>query len=307
MALKDRVTTTGYKSGWRIVKAMPTPVARTMFNNAADWAFLRQGKGTKRLESNLRRVLGPYTTEMEVRRVVRAALRSYSRYWMESFRLPSMSARDVVAGVHTHGEDLFREMLAAGNGLICALPHMANWDTAGAWAVLTGVNFTTVAERLEPADLFDQFVDYRESLGMEVLALSGGERAPFEVLAERLSQGRMLALLADRDLTEAGVEVDFFGAATKMPAGPALLAVRTGAPLMPVTLSYDDGGEIGLHIHFGELVDNPRTGDEAKDISVMTQAVADAFAEGIRRAPQDWHMLQRLWLDDLEPRSSERQ
>lgn len=307
MGVRDRLTTGGYKVGWRAVKALPKPVARGLFNNAADMSFVRQGKGTRRLESNLRRVLGPQVTELEVRRVVRAALRSYSRYWMESFRLPAMSPDQVVAATHAHNEKLFRAKLADGKGLICALPHMANWDLAGAWAVTTGVDFTTVAERLEPADLFDKFVEYRESLGMEVLALSGGERAPFEVLAERLREGRLLALLADRDLTEAGVEVDFFGGTTKMPAGPALLAIRTGAPLMPVTLSYDDGGEIGLHIHFGQIIESPATGDESKDVALMTQAVADYFAEGISRSPQDWHMLQRLWLDDLEPRRPEPQ
>ena len=302
MAVRDNLTSGGYKAGWRMVKAMPKPVARSVFNQAADMAFLRQGKGTKRLESNLRRVLGPQVTEMEVRRVVRAALRSYSRYWMESFRLPSLSAKEVLAGVHTRGEDRFRSALADGNGLICALPHMANWDTAGAWAVLTGVSFTTVAERLEPTDLFDQFVAYRESLGMEVLALGGGQGAPFEMLAQRLQEGRMLALLADRDLTASGIEVELFGATAKMPAGPAVLAVRTGAPLMPVTLSYDDAGVKGLHLHFHPIVENPNTGDHDEDVSVMTQALADQFEAGIRRSPQDWHMLQRLWLDDLEPR-----
>src|SRR5204862_6843875 len=124
--------------------------------------------------------------------------------------------------------------------MILVLPHTGNWDQAGAWLAGTGAPFTTVAERLEPASLFARFVAFRESLGMEVIPLTGGERPPFEILAERLRAGGTLCLLGDRDLTATGIDVDFFGSPARMPAGPAALAHDTGAVLVPVTLSYPD-------------------------------------------------------------------
>jgi KDO2-lipid IV(A) lauroyltransferase len=192
-----------------------------------------------------------------------------------------------------------RDAVKAGNGMILALPHMGNWDHAGAWLVGSGVPFTTVAERLEPASLFDRFVEFRESLGMEVIPLTGGERPPYEVLAERLRAGGTLCLLSDRDLTATGVEVDFFGLPARMPAGPAALAHDTGAALLPVTLWYPDRYRWGGRIH--PQVPVPKTGSRAEKIHAMTQQVADAFAESIAAHPQDWHMLQRVWVADLDP------
>jgi KDO2-lipid IV(A) lauroyltransferase len=180
------------------------------------------------------------------------------------------------------------------------LPHMGNWDHAGAWLAGTGVPFTTVAERLEPASVFDRFVAFRESLGMEVIPLTGGERPPFEVLADRLRAGGVLCLLGDRDLTATGVEVDFFGAPARMPAGPAALAHDTGALLLPVTLWYPDRRHWGARIH--PVIDVPALGDRAERIRVMTQHVADEFAGAIAEHPEDWHMLQRVWVEDLDAR-----
>src|SRR5581483_6033714 len=131
-----------------------------------------------------------------------------------------MSLSDVVGRMSVVDEPRLRKAIAQGNGVILALPHMGNWDHAGAWLAGTGVPFTTVAERLNPASLFDRFVAFRESLGMEVVPLTGGTRPPFDLLADRLRAGGVLCLLADRDLTSTGVEVDFFGMPARMPAGP---------------------------------------------------------------------------------------
>jgi KDO2-lipid IV(A) lauroyltransferase len=175
--------------------------------------------------------------------------------------------------------------------MILALAHSGNWDHAGAWLVRKhGIHFTTVAERLEPAEVFDRFVDFRESLGMEVLPLTGGP-PPADVLAERLRAGGALCLLADRDLSASGVPVSFFGETATMPAGPAHLALTTGAALMPTVLWFDGDGW-GAHV--AEPV--PHT-----DLATMTQAMATVFETHLSRHPQDWHMLQRLWSADLDP------
>jgi phosphatidylinositol dimannoside acyltransferase len=293
-----RLVGAAYAAGWAAVRGMPEAVARRQFDAIADAVWMRHGKGVQRLEANLRRVLGPDVDERELRRVTHMGVRSYLRYWCEVFQLPRMSLPSVIARTHAVDESYGREALASGRGAILVLPHMGNWDSAGAWLAGTGAPFTTVAERLEPASLFERFVAFRESLGMEVIPLTGGERPPFAVLAERLRAGGTLCLLGDRDLTSTGIEVDFFGSPARMPAGPAALARDTGAALVPVTLSFWDNRGWGVRFH--PEVQRVDTADRADDIRAMTQSVADRFAVGIREHPQDWHMLQRVWVADLD-------
>ncbi|MFD6940692.1 phosphatidylinositol mannoside acyltransferase [Streptomyces goshikiensis] len=288
-----------YGLGWAGVKKLPEPAAVALGRRIADFTWKRRGKSVLRLESNLARVV-PDASPERLRALSQAGMRSYMRYWMESFRLPTMETSRFGQDVRMQDEDILREALASGRGVVVALPHLANWDLAGAWAVgHLGVPFTTVAERLKPETLFDRFVAYRESLGMEVLPHTGG--AAFGTLARRLRSGGLVCLVADRDLSASGVEVDFFGSAARMPAGPALLAQQTGAVLLPATLYYGDTPKMYGRIHPEVTV--PQTGTRTEKTAAMTQALADAFASGISEHPEDWHMLQRLWLDDLEERA----
>ncbi|RPF39566.1 KDO2-lipid IV(A) lauroyltransferase [Streptomyces sp. Ag109_G2-6] len=295
---KDKLVDGLYGLGWAGVKKLPEPAAAALGRKIADVAWKRRGKSVLRLESNLARVV-PDAGPERLRALSQAGMRSYMRYWMESFRLPAMDPRRFGTDVSIKDDHILREALASGRGVIVALPHLANWDLAGAWVTgHVGVPFTTVAERLRPESLYDRFVAYRESLGMEVLPHSGG--AAFGTLARRLRAGGLICLVADRDLSSSGVEVDFFGATARMPAGPALLAQQTGAALLPVTLYYGDAPRMYGRIHPEVAV--PASGTRAEKTATMTQVVADAFASGIAKHPEDWHMLQRLWLEDLEER-----
>jgi KDO2-lipid IV(A) lauroyltransferase len=293
----ERLTDALYGLGWSTVKKLPEPVAVRLGRTIADLTWKQRGKGVQRLESNYARVL-PDAGPERLRELSRAGMRSYLRYWMESFRLPAWSRERVTSGFDPKDIHFLTDGLAAGRGVVLALPHMANYDLAGAW-VTTKLQtpFTTVAERLKPETLYDRFVAYREGLGMEVLPHSGG--SAFGTLARRLRDGGLVCLVADRDLSASGVEVDFFGERTRMPAGPALLAQQTGALLLPVTLWYDDSPVMQGRVH--PPVETPESGTRAEKTSVMTQALADAFATGIADHPEDWHMLQRLWLADLDP------
>ncbi|MEV7390701.1 MULTISPECIES: phosphatidylinositol mannoside acyltransferase [unclassified Streptomyces] len=297
MTATDRLTDTLYGIGWSTVKKLPEPVAVRLGDSIADLAWRQRGKGVQRLESNYARVV-PDASPERLRELSRAGMRSYLRYWMESFRLPAWSEERIRGGFDVKDVHHLTDGLASDRGVIIALPHLANWDLAGAW-VTTELNtpFTTVAERLKPETLYDRFVAYREGLGMEVLPHSGG--TAFGTLARRLRDGGLICLVADRDLSESGVEVDFFGDKARMPAGPALLAQQTGAYLLPVTLWYDDTPVMKGRVH--APIEVPESGDRTSKTSVMTQALADAFATGIADHPEDWHMLQRLWLADLDP------
>jgi KDO2-lipid IV(A) lauroyltransferase len=284
----SRLVGVAYAAGWRLVRLLPESLTRLMFTFAADLAWRRDGRGTRRLRSNLARV-APAGIDLDA--LTRAAMRSYARYWLEVFRLPDMPRERVVGRMRVVDEARMRDAYATGRGVILALPHMGNWDHAGAWLVATGIPFTTVAERLSPESLFDRFVAFRRSLGMEVIPLTGGAEPPFGQLAERLRAGGMLCLLAERDLGRSGIPTRFFGATASMPPGPSALALRTGAVLLPVTLWYDrDGWSARFHPAV------PHT-----TVAEMTQALADAFAAGIAAHPADWHMLQRIWVDDRVP------
>ncbi|MGA8994046.1 MAG: phosphatidylinositol mannoside acyltransferase [Nocardioidaceae bacterium] len=289
-AAGEQVVAVGYLAAWRLVRLLPEPAAQRVFARVADQLVRRDGRGVARLRSNLRR-LRPDLDEAGLDRLTHAAARSYLRYWCELFRLPSWPLPDLVARTRTEAEHHLRDAYAAGGGAVVALPHMANWDWAGAWACATGMPLATVAERLRPERLYDRFVAYRATLGMRILPLTGGAPS-LPRLEEWVRSGGLVCLLADRDLSRTGVEVELCGARARVPRGPAVLALRTGAPLVPVTLHYE-GAEMVLAFHPPvPPVDGP-AGPQA-----MMQGVADAFTEGLRAHPQDWHMMQRVFVDE---------
>ncbi|MCO5996850.1 phosphatidylinositol mannoside acyltransferase [Actinoallomurus rhizosphaericola] len=294
--MRDEAADAAYALGWAAVRRLPEPVAREIFMLIADRTWRQRGRGVRQLEKNLRRVVGPDVSEEELRGLSRRGMRSYMRYWMEAFRLPATSRERILSGMRITGIEDLRKDLDAGRGVVAALPHMGNYDHAGAWISLSGVPFTTVMERLRPESLYDRFIAYRASLGMEVLPATGGDGDVFRTLAARLREARLVCLVADRDLTASGVEVEFFGRAAKMPAGPAALAIETGAALRPVTLWYE-GDDWGVRVH--EEIPVPDAGERQEKVRAMTQSLADAFAGGIAAHPEDWHMLQRVWLEDL--------
>jgi phosphatidylinositol dimannoside acyltransferase len=297
-SLQDRLIDAGYALGWKLVCRLPESWARAGFLAGADIAWRRQGPAVAMLEGNLRRVLGPQASGKQLRALSRETMRSYSRYWLEAFRLPVLPPERIIAGMHCVGEERLQDNIKAGRGVIVALPHMGNYEQAGFWIINRGVGtFTTVAERLKPDSLFGRFLAFREGLGMEVLPATGGAR-PFGVLAQRLRAGRLVCLVSDRDVTGGGIEVEFFGEKARMMGGPAALAVQTGAALLPVTLWFDGPGW-GAEIH--EEIPVPAGGARREQVAAMTQQLALVYQEGIRAHPQDWHMLQPVFVADLDP------
>ena len=298
--LKDTLTDAGYDLGWSVVCRLPESRAQSAFRLSADLAWRRQGRGVQVLEGNLRRVIGSQAPESQLRALSKAAMRSYARYWLEAFRLPMMPTGRLVAGMRDTGHSRAAlDYLAAGRGVVFALPHMGNYDLAAAWIIGQGAgSITTVAERLKPESVYDRFVAFRAGLGVEVLPASGGTGSSFAVLVQRLRAGKLVALVCDRDVTGSGIEVEFFGENARMMGGAAALAVQTGAALMPVILWFE-GDHWGVHIH--EEIPVPAEGDSKQKAAAMMQQVARLFEAGIRAHPQDWHMLQKVFAADLDP------
>jgi KDO2-lipid IV(A) lauroyltransferase len=294
----ERLADLGYAAGWSVVRRLPEGVARTVFDRVGEYVGGRGG-GPVQLRKNLSRVLG-CAPEQVSDDLMRDAVRSYARYWREAFRLPTMDFGVAASRVDLPPPDrrLLDAALAQGTGVVLALPHSGNWDMAGVWLVQNIGTFSTVAERLKPDSLFERFVRYRETLGFEIFPLSGGEQPPYGQLAARLRDGGVVCLLGERDLAKHGVPVSFFGERTRMPAGPAKLAIDTGAALVAVHHWYTGPDTSRLRLS-GPL-------DTSGGVAAATQLLATEFETNIAAHPEDWHMLQPLWEADWSDERRER-
>lgn len=285
----ERVNAWAYFAAWRILRWLPEGFVYSSAYKIADLLVKRNGKSVARLRSNLARTQ-PQMTPLDLELLVYRGMRSAIRYWCDTFRFPDWSLARIQNTVTATNEHLLLDAIAAGKGAIVTVPHVGNYDHAAAYFCGKGAKLVTVAERLKPEALFKRFLEYRAAFGMEALPL---DARVIPTLTQRLRAGCVVALAADRDLSRSGIDVSFFGGTARMPAGPAVLALKTEAPLLCAMVSYT---EDGIHIDF-EIVPIPTSGTESEKIAMIIQSSADLFAKGIARHPQDWHMMQRIWID----------
>jgi KDO2-lipid IV(A) lauroyltransferase len=287
--MMQNITALGYFAAWRILRWLPEGFVYSNADRIADYMVGKNGKFTSRFRSNLQRTQ-PNITPLDLDLLVYKATRSAFRYWCDTFRFPDWSKERILSTVTVNDERILMDAVAAGNGAIVTLPHCGNYDHAAAYFCARGAKIVTVAEHLKPEKLFKKFMLYRAEFGMEALPL---DARVLPTLMQRLRSGCVIALAADRDLSQSGIDVTFFGGPARMPAGPALLAIRTGAPLISAYVSYTQSG---IHIDFTRI-DLPTEGSESERVVALVQKCADLFAEGIAQYPQDWHMMQRIWTD----------
>jgi lauroyl/myristoyl acyltransferase len=290
---------------WRVARYVPEPVLRGAASLGADVVWWRRGGGVRQLERNLARVR-PDLPDADVRRLARDGMRSYLRYYAEAFTLASFTPAQMDARVRALGVDALRVELNAGRSVVLALTHMGNWDLAGAWATRAIGPVTTVAEKLEPEAAFREFLAFREGIGLEIIPLDGSGGEVFRRLVRAVRGGpRLVPLLADRDLTARGVEVSLFGETARVAAGPAALAT-----LVPVTIHYERltgarrraaGSPWGIVVTFHPPLPVPHELPRGEQVAALTQAWVDVVAGGIAEHPQDWHMLQKVFVADLDP------
>jgi lauroyl/myristoyl acyltransferase len=329
--LGDRVALIGYRAGWRVVRRLPAGVAYAGFDLLAQLTYRRGGRGVDRLRANYA-LARPDQGPLELEDLVRAGLRSYLRYWCDAFRLPELGLADLDASVRGVNHEPLKALLDAGRPVIVFLGHMGNWDLGGAWSSTHLAPVHTVAERLQPEELFAEFLAFRRALGMTIVPLTGGDDV-FRTLVRFCREGRLVALLADRDMTEGGVEVDFCGHRARMAVGPAALAVSTGAALFTCTLYYERSGSASgastggsasgasgpdgtrrrcprrgsrsspgtgsgftTVVTFSDQVPVPTAGTTRAKVAVMTQACADTFGQAVTAHTQDWHMMQQVFV-----------
>lgn len=280
-----------YLFAWKFIGILPEKIAYALASFAADYAFNKNGKGVKRLRSNYKRVK-PEISDVELNHLTKLGMRSYLRYWFDTFRLNKWSKNRIIETTYVIRENLLRDPIALKKGCIVALPHAGNWDHAAAYFCSTGITLTAVVEKLKPEAIFKKFLDYRSSIGIEPIS---HKEKTIPILLERLRAGKLVALVADRDMSRSGVEVDFLGGVAKMPSGPAILAIESGAPLLTAYIRYLDKG---IEITFDETIKLPVSGTKEEQIKIVTQSIANNFAKRIKDSPVDWHMLQRIWIDE---------
>ena len=291
--LSESATVNGYKLGSLAARALPGPLAGA----AAQMMGLTFAAGMRdkrsMIERHLRRV-DPNLSGLLLRRAVQQAFDSYARYYVESFRLPNLPARTVDRACTRDGAQYVTAPLAAGTGVILALPHLGGWEWAGRWLVEQGYKMTVIVEPIEPPELFEWFAELRAKLGMTVVPL-GPKAAP--AISKALKENQVVCLLCDRDIDRTGIPVTFFGEETTLPAGPALLGLRTGAPIVPVGVYFTDR-YIGHHAICRTPIPAERLGNLREDVARVTQALATELEFLIRRAPEQWHLFQPNWPSD---------
>jgi KDO2-lipid IV(A) lauroyltransferase len=288
--VRDRAFVLGYQALGTVARALPEQTGRAISRHLGGAAFRLTSKAREIVAANQAQVLGRGVDDPLVQASTREAFQLYGRFWFDAFHLPVVSDEAILAKVECDTAHRIDAALRCTKGAIVALPHLGNWDVAGRWMAAIGHPVVAVAEELEPRRLFELFVEHRRSIGMEVVGL--GEQNVGRQLAGFLASNRVVALVADRDLGGRGVEVEMFGRRRRLPAGPALLSITTGAALM-VTPTYTTDG--GWRIVIGEPIAIEPSGDRRADVRALTELLARGFEDAISAAPADWHLFQPGW------------
>lgn len=279
-------------AAWEVIKLLPEPLAYGLGRAGGRLAYRRDERRRDNLRANLRQVLGPDVGDEALERAVRRGFASYAQYWIEAFRLERLSRTEVLERFKFDGVEHLERAVASGRGVVAAVPHIGNWDVGGSWMAARGFRAVAVAERLRPAELFDRFLRYRQALGLEIVPFDEGPGLLRQLVAA-LRDGKVVALVADRDLGGRGVPVTMFGRQVTLPAGPAALALRTGAALLPAAVYQEGPGRWRARTR-GTIEFEP-TGDQRADTAELTRLLAAEFERLIAAAPEQWHVLVPFW------------
>ena len=292
--LTDAATVGTYRLGSLAAKLMPGPLAIAAAASLGFGASFASPARREMFQRHLRRV-NPTMGRTAMRLATQTAFDSYAQYYMESFRLPSLSKRTVERGFSTEGYHHITEGLERGNGVILALPHLGGWEWAGRWMTDQGHKLTVVVEPIEPPELFEWFAALRRDLGMNVVPLGPSVAG---VVLKALRANEVVCLLCDRDIDRTGVDVEFFGERTTLPAGPATLGIRTGAAILPTGVYFTPRYN-GHHAIVRPPLPMERHGGGLRnDVARVTQLLAAELEFLIRRAPDQWHLFQPNWPSD---------
>ena len=289
MRIQERAVVLGFKTAWAVTGYLPQQFLDLVAGSIAIRTFKKNDKGIQRLRFNLARVINADPGSKEVADLTLKAIRSYMNYWVSMFALPKRNDDFVLSHVSVQNSEYLETALSSGLGALVAVTHSGNWDLAGAYIAKKYGGITTVAERLRPVELFDEFTKHRSKRNITILPHRGGVEHPSKVLVSEIRKGKLTGLVADRDLSSNGIEVQFFASTAKFPQGPAKIALETLSPLLPAAI-WSEGHQTIIKFF-------PPISLESGDVKIVTQALASVFEEILREHPENWHMLQKIWLD----------
>lgn len=290
---------------WRVLPRLPAPLVRGGFDLVAVIVHAARIGGVKQLERNLRRVTGRQGRAL--RRLSREGMRRYLRYYAELFQLPRFTPEQIRARIRTVNDGPTRRALRKGT-VVAGLGHLGNWDLAGAWSEENFSHVITVAEKLEPVELFEQFLTFRQDLGMRILAFEKGSGLFGELVQAARTEHALMPLLSDRDLSREGIVLEVCGHPMRVAPGPAAISHRAQVPFVGIFIRHERlrgarrraaGGPWGIVLEFSDPIEVPESSGTTA-VARMMQAWADEFSDFLRRHPQDWHMLQKCFLADLD-------
>jgi KDO2-lipid IV(A) lauroyltransferase len=281
-----------YRAGAELARVVPPAIGGALADGLARAMRVAWPARRTQVARTLSRVTGGALRGAELDRAVDEVFANYARYWHEFFRMPAMSRGDILAAVDLEGFEHLEDARARGRGAILALPHLGNWDIAGAHLAARGVDIVAVAETVEPAALFEWFVDARRRIGIDVIALGPESGA---AVSRALADNRVVCLLADRDIAGGGIDVEFFGERTTVPGGPALLALRTGAALLPGSAYFTRDGHTA---RIGAPIPAVREGRLRADVERVSASVVRHLEAAIRERPEQWLLMQPNWPSD---------
>ncbi len=289
--MKDYLAYLGLRAGVGLVGALPEGVVRRMGRSVGQvWAQVDADR-REMARRHMERVL-PNSADADA--AAREIMRSYGRYFAEALWARSSRVAEMLADTEIQGLEHVLNARDAGTGMIYALPHMGNWEAAAPVAISHGVPVVAVAEVLPNRRITEWFTRMRAEFGIEIV-LATGRIEVMRNLERAISENKAVALLSDRDLKGKGVEVEFFGEKTTLPPGPATLAIRTGAPLLPVGSYFSDGGyKVVIH----PPLPVPDEGTKTQRVAALTQALARELEGIISEAPDQWHLVQPNWPSD---------
>lgn len=290
---------------WRVSNVLPVSFTRAIAAAVGWWAWLTRAKPVRRLEENLSAL--DIEDERELRRLSRRGMASAARYYAEVFELQRMTPEQFDYRVRMVNAEGALDAIAREGRFVAALTHSGNWDLVGAHACRNVARVTSVAEILKPVEVFNKFVEAREAVGMQILGHEGSGTFR-RLVGIGKSEGGVLALVADRDLSGSGVVVDWFERKAKVAPGPAALAIAVGCGLIPIGVHYERlhgarrraaKSRWGIVMEFGPRIDPPEEGTNDQKVLSMSQAWASWISSHIARHPEDWHMLQRFgWVNE---------
>lgn len=293
--MADALITAGYRLAAGLTNLLPLPVALAVVEMGAGLAVRVAPGRSASLARNLERAYGRPLVGAERRRVVRRGFANYGRYWVETFRLHRVPAATIDASLDVSGYEHIAASGRRGKGTIMVTAHLGGWEWAGHWlTAIGGHKVTAVVEDITPVGVKEFFLGQRQAAGLEVVVL--GDDAGAAVL-RALGDNHVVCLLVDRDIEGTGVEVEFFGETTTVPSGPAVLALRTGATVIPAAV-YFDGSRHRAVVR--PPVEVARTEGFRRDVRRITQAITHELEELITAAPEQWHVLQPNWPADRD-------